>query len=128
MIMIVIYCLLTSLSLLFFFSLKQNIMEQIIREYDETKRDVKYLNARKRMQYLHMKLTHIKNLILAYDQLYKKDSHDSVTSGSLKRSSSKHANSTSAHTSGSTRNDHHHHHSHSNHHQPSRSKMLLSSG
>jgi hypothetical protein len=107
-------------------------MEQIIREYDETKRDAYYLNARKRMQYLHMKLTHIKNLILAYDQLYKKDTHDSVTSGSsvaaasvvgsLKRS--KHAGS-AAHTSGSGRHEHHHH---NGHHQPSRSKMLLSSG
>lgn len=104
-------------------------MEQIIREYDETKRDAYYLNARKRMQYLHTKLTHIKNLILAYDQLYKKDTHDTTSSvDTLKRS--KQGSAVSApHTSGSGRRDHHPHHSHNqNHHQTSRSKMLISSG
>ena len=43
-------------------------MERILREYDEIKRDSTYLNARARMQYLHQKLSHIKTLILAYNQ------------------------------------------------------------
>ena len=43
-------------------------MERILREYDEIKRDSTYLNARARMQYLHQKLSHIKTLILAFNQ------------------------------------------------------------
>ena len=43
-------------------------MERILREYDEIKRDSTYLNARNRMQYLHQKLSHIKTLILNYNQ------------------------------------------------------------
>lgn len=43
-------------------------MERILREYEEIKRDSTYQNARARMQYLHQKLSHIKTLILAYNQ------------------------------------------------------------
>ena len=43
-------------------------MERILREYEDIKRDNTYLNARKRMQYLHMKLSHIKSLILNFNQ------------------------------------------------------------
>lgn len=43
-------------------------MERILREYEETKRDTGYLNARSRMQYLHNKLAHIKQCILNFNQ------------------------------------------------------------
>lgn len=95
-------------------------MEQIIREYDETKRNADYVNARKRMHYLHMKLTHIKNMIMAYDSLYKKDgilAGNGGTSDQLKPS----RNTSKIHATGHGRHDH------NSHHQPSRSKMLLSS-
>lgn len=55
-------------------------MERILREYDDIKRDSTYLNARSRMQYLHMKLSHIKSLILNYTNQYRK--HGSSSSSS----------------------------------------------
>jgi len=45
----------------------QRIEEQIVREYKENLRDVKYLDARRRFQHLHDKLALIKRLILEWD-------------------------------------------------------------
>lgn len=58
-------------------------MERILREYEEIKRDSTYLNARARMQYLHQKLSHIKTLILAYNQSPYRVKHTSGGRGSV---------------------------------------------
>lgn len=49
------------------------LMDQIVKEYEETKGCQKFLNARKRMFYLHDKLAHIKNLVIEFDRNYHKD-------------------------------------------------------
>ncbi|XP_071450365.1 RNA polymerase II elongation factor Ell [Hetaerina americana] len=43
------------------------IKDQIVREYQENKRDQQYPEAKKKFQYLHEKLSHIKRLVLEYD-------------------------------------------------------------
>uniref|UniRef100_A0A146MD56 RNA polymerase II elongation factor ELL n=4 Tax=Lygus hesperus TaxID=30085 RepID=A0A146MD56_LYGHE len=45
----------------------QRIKDQIMREYEENKRNVKHQDARRRFQYLHEKLSYIKKLVLDYD-------------------------------------------------------------
>ncbi|XP_047122033.1 RNA polymerase II elongation factor Ell-like [Schistocerca piceifrons] len=45
----------------------KSIQKQIIREYEETKRDQKLQEIKKRFQYLHEKLSHIKRLVSEYD-------------------------------------------------------------
>ncbi|KAG8236073.1 hypothetical protein J437_LFUL011997 [Ladona fulva] len=44
-----------------------SIKDQIVREYQENKRDQQYPEAKKKFQYLHEKLSHIKRLVLEYD-------------------------------------------------------------
>jgi hypothetical protein len=52
-------------------------MDHIIGEYEATKRNYKYTEARKRVLYLHDKLSHIKKLIHDYDaQVKLKDGKD----------------------------------------------------
>ena len=46
----------------------QNVKSRIINEYREIKRDRKYIDQRKRCDYLHGKLGHIKRLIVDYDR------------------------------------------------------------
>lgn len=43
------------------------VKEQIVREYGESKRDQRYQQARRKFQYLHDKLAHIKRLVIDYD-------------------------------------------------------------
>ncbi|XP_077554894.1 suppressor of Triplolethal [Haemaphysalis longicornis] len=43
------------------------VKEQIVREYGESKRDQRYQQARRKFQYLHDKLAHIKRLVMDYD-------------------------------------------------------------
>ncbi|XP_049791135.1 RNA polymerase II elongation factor ELL-like [Schistocerca nitens] len=45
----------------------KNIQKQIIQEYEETKRDQEFQDAKKRFQYLHEKLSLIKRLVSEYD-------------------------------------------------------------
>ena len=47
--------------------LLQEIKNQIVREYQENKRDLKFQEHKRRFQYLHEKLSHIKRLVLEYD-------------------------------------------------------------
>jgi RNA polymerase II elongation factor ELL len=49
------------------------LMDQIVKEYEETKSSSKFQMARKRMFYLHVKLAHIKNLVIEFDRNYHKD-------------------------------------------------------
>ncbi|XP_046400899.1 RNA polymerase II elongation factor Ell isoform X2 [Ischnura elegans] len=44
-----------------------NIKDQIVREYQENQRDQQYPEAKKKFQYLHEKLSHIKRMVLEYD-------------------------------------------------------------
>ncbi|RWS15295.1 elongation factor RNA polymerase II-like protein [Dinothrombium tinctorium] len=46
------------------------IMDQIIKEYEETKRDPKFNEQKKRFSYLHGKLSHIKKLVMDYDKQF----------------------------------------------------------
>lgn len=46
----------------------QDIKKQIVREYHENKKDLEHQKAKRRFQYLHDKLSHIKQLVSAYDQ------------------------------------------------------------
>ncbi|XP_054285714.1 RNA polymerase II elongation factor ELL [Macrosteles quadrilineatus] len=48
----------------------KKIKQQILQEYKESKKDKDHLNARNRFQYLHEKLSHIKRLVLEYDQAH----------------------------------------------------------
>ncbi|CAN8029394.1 unnamed protein product [Ixodes persulcatus] len=43
------------------------IKQQIMREYEENKRDQRYQQTRRKFQYLHDKLAHIKRLVVDYD-------------------------------------------------------------
>lgn len=43
------------------------IKQQIMREYEENKRDHRYQQTRRKFQYLHDKLAHIKRLVVDYD-------------------------------------------------------------
>ncbi|KAG8268526.1 hypothetical protein J6590_023904 [Homalodisca vitripennis] len=45
----------------------KRIKNQILQEYQESKKDKQHHDARKRFQYLHDKLSHIKKLVLDYD-------------------------------------------------------------
>ena len=54
--------------LLLFFSL-QMIKNDIFSQYRIVKKDTSYLKQRKRWDYLHRKLAHIKKLITAYDSV-----------------------------------------------------------
>ncbi|KAL1431107.1 hypothetical protein MTO96_014498 [Rhipicephalus appendiculatus] len=44
-----------------------HVKQQIEREYEESKRDLRYQQARRKFQYLHDKLAHIKRLLKDYD-------------------------------------------------------------
>ncbi|XP_054160335.1 RNA polymerase II elongation factor ELL2-like [Oppia nitens] len=44
------------------------LMDQIVKEYEETKSCPKFQKCRKRMFYLHDKLAHIKSLVIDYDR------------------------------------------------------------
>ncbi|GLV31625.1 Suppressor of Triplolethal [Carabus blaptoides fortunei] len=46
----------------------KDIKKQIVRDYKENQRDDKYQKSKRRFQYLHDKLSHIKRLVLEYDQ------------------------------------------------------------
>jgi len=39
----------------------------MVKEYQENKNDLKFQEDRRRVQYLHEKLSHIKRLVLEYD-------------------------------------------------------------
>ena len=43
-------------------------MDQIVKEYEETKGSLDFQRCRKRMLYLHDKLAHIKSLVMDYDR------------------------------------------------------------
>ncbi|PSN44161.1 hypothetical protein C0J52_17429 [Blattella germanica] len=45
----------------------RDIKNQIVREYQENKRDLRFQEHKRRFQYLHEKLSHIKRLVLEYD-------------------------------------------------------------
>lgn len=47
--------------------LSQNLKNRIRQEYKYQKDDHKYMEQKKRFEYLHKKLGHIKRLILEYD-------------------------------------------------------------
>lgn len=51
---------------IYFFS-PQNLKNRIRQEYKYQKDDLKYMDQKKRFEYLHKKLGHIKRLILDYD-------------------------------------------------------------
>ncbi|KAK5649180.1 hypothetical protein RI129_000209 [Pyrocoelia pectoralis] len=46
----------------------KDIKKQIVREYNQNKQDLEHQKAKGRFQYLHDKLSHIKRLVLEYDQ------------------------------------------------------------
>ncbi|KAK4880936.1 hypothetical protein RN001_004255 [Aquatica leii] len=46
----------------------KDIKKQIVREYNQNKQDLVHQRAKRRFQYLHDKLSHIKRLVLEYDQ------------------------------------------------------------
>ncbi|KAB0800920.1 hypothetical protein PPYR_05274 [Photinus pyralis] len=46
----------------------KDIKKQIFREYKQNKQDIMHQKAKGRFQYLHDKLSHIKRLVLEYDQ------------------------------------------------------------
>jgi RNA polymerase II elongation factor ELL len=48
----------------------QKIKNQILEEYQESKKDRQHYEARKRFQYLHEKLSHIKRLVVEYDKAH----------------------------------------------------------
>lgn len=52
------------------FFLIQAIERQIIAEYIATKNDPNHVKSKKRFNYLHDKLSHIKRLVLEYDTQY----------------------------------------------------------
>uniref|UniRef100_A0A023F1T6 Putative rna polymerase ii elongation factor n=1 Tax=Triatoma infestans TaxID=30076 RepID=A0A023F1T6_TRIIF len=45
----------------------QRIKDQILKEYSENKKNTKHQDAKRRFQYLHDKLSHIKRLVIEYD-------------------------------------------------------------
>jgi len=45
----------------------QRIRSQIVREYRENRRDMKFQEAKRRFDHLHEKLAHIKRLVLEWD-------------------------------------------------------------
>ena len=45
----------------------QNVKNKILNDYKTIKKDQKYIGQRKRCDYLHQKLGHIKRLILDFD-------------------------------------------------------------
>lgn len=51
-----------------FFPFFQATSKQIVREYNETKQNREYQQLKKRFDYLHEKLSHIKQLILDYEK------------------------------------------------------------
>ncbi|XP_017782477.1 PREDICTED: RNA polymerase II elongation factor Ell [Nicrophorus vespilloides] len=48
----------------------KDLQRQILREYQDTKKDREATHAKNRFQYLHDKLSHIKQLVFDYDQMY----------------------------------------------------------
>ncbi|KAJ3641546.1 hypothetical protein Zmor_028049 [Zophobas morio] len=46
----------------------KDLKKQIVREYNENKKDLEHQKLKRRFQYLHDKLSHIKRLVLEYDQ------------------------------------------------------------
>ncbi|RWS29554.1 RNA polymerase II elongation factor ELL2-like protein [Leptotrombidium deliense] len=63
----------------------QRIMDQIIKEYEETKRDAKYVEARRKVAYLHEKLSHIKKLVNNYDKQFPENVKRAARSKKSKR-------------------------------------------
>lgn len=61
-----------------FFELKdcnyefQILMEQIVKEYEETKNNLNFQQAKNRLLYLHDKLAHIKRLVVDFDMKHPK--------------------------------------------------------
>ncbi|XP_058463810.1 RNA polymerase II elongation factor Ell isoform X2 [Malaya genurostris] len=51
----------------------KDIQRQIIKEYDESIKDIRFQETKQRFNYLHNKLSHIKHLVLDYD--------DAITNG-----------------------------------------------
>lgn len=49
------------------FVCSQRIKDQILKEYSENKKNTKHQDAKRRFQYLHDKLSHIKRLVIEYD-------------------------------------------------------------
>lgn len=52
----------------------QDIKNQIIKEYHENKKDLEHQRAKRRFDYLHGKLSHIKGLVFRYDQGVREES------------------------------------------------------
>ncbi|CAG9861324.1 unnamed protein product [Phyllotreta striolata] len=46
----------------------KDIKKQIVREYNENKKNMEHQRAKRRFQYLHDKLSHIKRLVMEYDR------------------------------------------------------------
>lgn len=46
----------------------QELKKQIVKEYNQKKEDMEHQQQKKRFQYLHDKLSHIKRLVQDYDQ------------------------------------------------------------
>ncbi|CAH1407219.1 unnamed protein product [Nezara viridula] len=46
----------------------QRIKDQIMREYEENNRNTRHQDAKRRFHYLHEKLSHIKRLVMEYDE------------------------------------------------------------
>ncbi|XP_056642056.1 RNA polymerase II elongation factor Ell isoform X3 [Diorhabda carinulata] len=46
----------------------KDVKKQIVREYQENKKNMNHQRAKRRFQYLHEKLSHIKRLVMEYDQ------------------------------------------------------------
>ncbi|XP_068912678.1 RNA polymerase II elongation factor Ell [Tenebrio molitor] len=46
----------------------KDLKKQIVKEYNENKKDLEHQKLKRRFQYLHDKLSHIKRLVLEYDQ------------------------------------------------------------
>lgn len=60
-------CRLCSIRILILHLALQNLKNKIRQEYKYQKDDHKYMEQKKRFEYLHKKLGHIKRLILDYD-------------------------------------------------------------
>lgn len=46
----------------------QELKRKIVQEYNDNKKDLEHQKLKRRFQYLHDKLSHIKRLVLEYDQ------------------------------------------------------------
>lgn len=50
-------------------SVFQSIEQRIVEEYQRTRNDLTYQRDRRRVNFLHRKLNHIKRMVQHYDQL-----------------------------------------------------------